>query len=125
MPAVFSAFLDSGMKNSGTKLLGPSDAALDDEIARMPAGIEGFITAGTYSLANPLRANQVYVKAFKDEYGADAIPNVVTVAGWDAMSAIYGAVRKYGAKITREQLLDFMAHWQGEESPRGDVKIDP
>jgi branched-chain amino acid transport system substrate-binding protein len=125
MPAVAKAFNDSGLKEAGIKLIGPGDNALDDELQTMPADVEGFITAATYTAGNPGQCNIDFVKAWKSEYGENSLPNVTAVSGWDTMSAIYAAARELGPGADGAAILKSLSNWKGTSSPRGDVSVDP
>jgi branched-chain amino acid transport system substrate-binding protein len=99
MPAVAKAFNDAGLKAAGVKLIGPGDNALDDELQTM--------------------------KAWKNEYGENSLPNVTAVSGWDAMSAIYAAAKQLGPGADGAAILKSLSNWNGTSSPRGDASIDP
>ena len=125
MPAIAKAFIDSGLKAAGVKLIGPGDVALDDELQKMPADLDGFITAASYTANNTEPGNQAFVKAWKEEYGQDALPNVGNVSGWDGMAAIYAAAREVGASGDGAAILKSLSNWKTTDSPRGSVSIDP
>lgn len=125
VPAVVRAFVDSGMRASGVKLIGPGDQILDDELPTMPAEIAGMITAGIYVSGNDLESTRAFVKAYKEEYGADTFPNTGVAIGWDAMSAIYSAVKATGGKMQVDAVMDHLSKWKTTESPRGEISIDP
>jgi branched-chain amino acid transport system substrate-binding protein len=125
MPAVAKAFNDAGLREAGVKLIGPGDNALDDELPNMPSDVVGFISAATYTASNKNDGNIEFVKAWKAEYGVDSLPNVTAVSGWDAMSAIYAAVKELGPAADGPALLKSLSNWKGTSSPRGPVSIDP
>jgi branched-chain amino acid transport system substrate-binding protein len=125
MASVSKAFVDTGLKAAGAKLIGPGDVALDDEVRNLPPDIAGVITAAVYTLANKNPANAEFIKAWKAEYGADSIPNVTAISGWDGMSAIYGAAKTLGDNADSDAILKYLSNWKGTDSPRGDVSIDP
>jgi branched-chain amino acid transport system substrate-binding protein len=125
MPAVAKAFNDAGLREAGVKLIGPGDNALDDELPNMPLDVVGFISAATYTAASKNDGNIEFVKAWKAEYGADSLPNVTAVSGWDAMSAIYATVKELGPGADGPALLRSLSNWTGTSSPRGTVSIDP
>jgi branched-chain amino acid transport system substrate-binding protein len=125
MPAVAKAFNDAGLREAGVKLIGPGDNALDDELQTMPPDVVGFISAATYAAASKNAGNVEFVKAWKAEYGENSLPNVTAVSGWDAMSAIYAAVKELGPGADGPALLKWLSNWKGTSSPRGEVSIDP
>lgn len=123
--AATTAFAGAGLKGAGVKLIGPGDVAMDDDIANMGDNIVGLVTAGTYYAKNPIKANASLVEAWKAEYGPNALPNFLSVAGWDGMAAIYDLVRSQGASFTSEQAMQFLSNWKNPDSPRGLISIDP
>jgi branched-chain amino acid transport system substrate-binding protein len=125
MPAVAKAFNDAGLREAGVKLIGPGDNALDDELLTMPPDVVGFISAATYAAADKNAGNVEFVKAWKAEYGENSLPNVTAVSGWDAMSAIYAAVKELGPNADGPAILNWLSNWKATSSPRGNVSIDP
>jgi len=125
VPAVVRAFVDSGMRAAGVKLIGPGDQILDDELPAMPLEIAGVITAGIYVSGNDLESTRAFVKAYKDEYGADQFPNTGVAIGWDAMSAIYSAVKATNGKMQSDAVVKHLSNWKTADSPRGAISIDP
>jgi branched-chain amino acid transport system substrate-binding protein len=125
MPAVAKAFNDAGLRESGVKLIGPGDNALDDELLNMPPDVVGFISAATYAASSKNAGNVEFVKAWKAEFGENSLPNVTAVSGWDTMSAIYDAVKELGPSADGPALLKWLSNWKGTNSPRGEVSIDP
>jgi branched-chain amino acid transport system substrate-binding protein len=116
---------DTGLRDAGITLLGPGDIVSDEELPNMGEAVLGTVTAGLYStqLQNP--SNQAFIKAWKQEYGADSMPNFMAVAGWDGMAAIFAAIEKLGAKATGDAAMDVLRHWRNPNSPRGPIAIDP
>jgi branched-chain amino acid transport system substrate-binding protein len=85
----------------------------------------GLVTAGFYFAGNKVKANTELLKAWKAEYGADALPNYESVSGWDGMAAIYDLVRSTGGNFNSEQAMKFLSSWKDPDSPRGPIAIDP
>jgi len=123
--AATTAFAGAGLKQSGVGLIGPGDVAMDDDIANMGDNVVGMVTAGVYFVKNPVRENSEFLEAWKKEYGANALPNFLSVAGWDGMTAIYDLVRSTGGNFTPDQAMQFLSNWKDPASPRGPVAIDP
>lgn len=123
--AAASAFVGAGLKQAGLSLIGPGDVAMDDDIANMNDNIVGLTTAGVYFAKNPAPANKEFLEAWKKEYGPDALPNFVSVAGWDGVAAIYDLVRSTEGKFTGEETMKFLSNWKNPDSPRGPIAIDP
>jgi len=123
--AATTAFVGAGLKQAGVGLIGPGDVAMDDDIANMGDNVVGMVTAGVYFVKNPVRENSEFLEAWKKEYGANALPNFLSVAGWDGMTAIYDLVRSTGGNFTADQAMQFLANWKDPASPRGPIAIDP
>jgi branched-chain amino acid transport system substrate-binding protein len=123
--AATTAFAGAGLKQSGVGLIGPGDVAMDDDIANMGDNIVGMVTAGVYFAKNPVKANTEFLEAWKKEYGANALPNFLSAAGWDGMTAIYDLVRSTNGNFTADQAMQFLSNWKDAESPRGPIAIDP
>lgn len=123
--AATTAFVGAGLKQAGVGLIGPGDVAMDDDIANMGDNVVGMVTAGVYFVKNPVKENSEFLEAWKKEYGANALPNFLSVAGWDGMTAIYDLVRSTGGNFTPDQAMQFLANWKDPASPRGPIAIDP
>jgi branched-chain amino acid transport system substrate-binding protein len=123
--AATTAFVGAGLKDAGLGLIGPGDVAIDDDIINMGNNVVGLVTAGVYFAKNPVKANVEFVKAWKKEYGPDALPNFLSAAGWDGMAAIYDLVRSTNGNFTSDQAMQFLSHWKNPDSPRGPIAIDP
>lgn len=123
--AATTAFVGAGLKQAGVSLIGPGDVAMDDDIANMGNNVVGMVTAGIYFTKNPAKANSEFLDVWKKEYGPNALPNFLSAAGWDGMTAIYDLVRSTGGNFTPDQAMQFLANWKDPESPRGPIAIDP
>lgn len=123
--AATTAFVGAGLKQAGVSLIGPGDVAMDDDIANMGNNVVGMVTAGIYFTKNPAKANSEFLEVWKKEYGPNALPNFLSAAGWDGMTAIYDLVRSTGGNFTPDQAMQFLANWKDPESPRGPIAIDP
>lgn len=123
--AIMKAYGDLGLKEAGIKLLGPQDIVTDEELPNMGDAPLGVITAGTYSPVADRAANKAFMAAWKAEYGDSAIPNFMTIGGWDGMAAIYAAIKAQGGKVDGDKSMAFLKTWKNPESPRGPIEIDP
>ena len=112
------------MRQAGIKLIGPGDVTVDNKLQGMGAAAVGIITMHHYNadLDNP--ENKRFVAAWKQEYGAQAIPDFTSVGGYDGMAAIVHVVQSLKGKIDTEKALGALKGWTFE-SPRGPITIDP
>lgn len=85
----------------------------------------GALTAHHYSAAADRPANKAFVAAWKREYGANSTPNFMAVGAWDAMDAIYQAIREQKGKIDPERTMAIFKAYKNPNSPRGPIAIDP
>jgi branched-chain amino acid transport system substrate-binding protein len=123
--ALMKAFGDLGLAKAGIKLIGPGDITTDEELPNMGDIPLGVITMFHYSAAGDRPANKAFVEAYKKEYGANAWPNFISVGAWDAMQAIFDAVRAQGGKLDPDKTMEFLKSWKNPNSPRGPISIDP
>lgn len=121
--AVAKTFFSLGMKDAGIKLIGPGDITQDTELQKMGKDAAGIITMHHYSADYDTPANKAFVKAWKDAYGADAVPDFMAVAGWDGMAAIAHAITAQNGDVTAEGTMKALAGWK-YDSPRGPIMID-
>lgn len=119
------AFTDLGLDTAGIKLLGPGDIVPDEELPNMGDVKPGVITAHHYSAAAVRSANTAYVAAWKKEYGENSSPNFMSTAGYDAMGAIFAAIREQKGRIDTDRTIDILRHYKNPNSPRGPFEIDP
>lgn len=123
--ALMKGFGDLGLAQAGIKLIGPGDITTDEELPNMGDIPLGVITMFHYSAAADRPANKAFVEAYKKEYGANAWPNFISVGAWDAMQAIYDAVRAQGGKMDGAKTIAYLKTWKNPNSPRGPIAIDP
>ena len=122
--ALMKTFTDLGLKQAGIKLIGSGDIAPDEELPNMPDAAIGVTTVFHYSSAADRPSNRAFVAAWKKEYGANAVPNFVAAASWDAMAAIVHVIKAQNGKVDPDRT---MALFKGYKtmSPRGPIEIDP
>jgi branched-chain amino acid transport system substrate-binding protein len=101
-----------GMRAAGIKLIGPGEISQDSKLQAM----------GDADLANA--ENQRFVAAWKQEYGADAVPDFFAVGGYDGMAAIVHAIQATNGKSDPNRALAALRGWT-HDSPRGPITIDP
>jgi branched-chain amino acid transport system substrate-binding protein len=123
--ALFKAYDDLGMRAAGIKIIGPQDIVPDEELPNMGQEPLGVITAGTYSNAATRPANKAYVAAWKREYGDKTPPGFMSVGGWDAMAAIFGALKATQGNPDPDKIMAALKGWKNPDSPRGEIMIDP
>jgi branched-chain amino acid transport system substrate-binding protein len=122
---VMKAFVDLGLDKAGIKLVGSGNITTDEELANMGDVTLGTFTSYHYSMAGERAPNRAFQARFAKEYGDKAIANFTTVTAWDAMDAIYAAIRAQAGRLAPERTVELLRHYKTEESPRGPIWIDP
>jgi branched-chain amino acid transport system substrate-binding protein len=123
--AVMKNFNDLGLGSAGIKLIGPGDITTDEELPNMGDVALGVTTMFHYSAAGDRPANKAFVAAWKKEYGANAIPNFLSVGGWDGMDAIFHVIKAQKGRIDPDKTMELLKSYKNPNSPRGPISIDP
>jgi branched-chain amino acid transport system substrate-binding protein len=123
--AVMKNFGDLGLDKAGIKLIGPGDITTDEELSNMGDVALGVTTMFHYSAAGNRPANKAFVAAWKKEYGAKAVPNFISVGGWDGMDAIFHVIKAQKGKIDPDKTMALLKNYKNPNSPRGPISIDP
>jgi branched-chain amino acid transport system substrate-binding protein len=123
--AIMKAYNELALDKAGIRFVGPGDITTDEELPNMGDIALGAITAHHYSAAADRPANKALVAAWKKEYGENSTPNFMAVGAWDAMDAIYQAIREQKGKIDPERTMAIWKNYKNPNSPRGPISIDP
>jgi len=122
---LMKAFSDLGMDKAGIHFIGSGNLTTDEELQGMGDVTLGKMTTYHYSVAADRPANKAFQALFKKEYGDKVVGNFVTVTAWDAMDAIYAAIRAQGGKVSAERSMESLRNYKNQNSPRGPISIDP
>ncbi|MGH8707173.1 MAG: ABC transporter substrate-binding protein [Burkholderiales bacterium] len=122
--AVVKTYAALGMRDAGIKLIGPGDITQDIKLQAMGDAAIGLITMHHYHADLENAANQRFVAAWKQEFGADSTPDFMGVQGFDGMAAIAHVVRTLQGRIDPDGALKALKGWK-YDSPRGPIMIDP
>jgi branched-chain amino acid transport system substrate-binding protein len=122
--SVVKTYAALGMRQAGIKLIGPGDITQDFKLQAMGDDAVGLITMHHYNadLDNP--ANRRLVAAWKQEYGANAVPDFMGVQGYDGMAAIAHAVTALQGRLDPDKVQAALKGWKYADSPRGPIMID-
>ena len=123
--ALIKAYADLGLEKAGVKLIGTGTITADEELHNMGEAALGVVTAYHYTATSDRPANKSFTAALAKEYGEIFIPTEMTVAAWDAMDAIYGAIRAQNGRIDPEKTMQILSNYKSANSPRGPIAIDP
>ena len=123
--SVVKTYAALGMRQAGIKLIGPGDITQDFKLQAMGDDAVGLITMHHYNadLDNP--ANRRLVAAWKQEYGANTVPDFMGVQGYDGMAAIAHAVTALKGQLDPDKVQAALKGWKYADSPRGPIMIDP
>jgi len=122
---LMKAYSDLGLDKAGIKLIGSGNITTDEELNNMGDAALGVVTVYHYSPAAERPANRAFVDAYHKEYGADAVPTIFSLGGWDGMDAIYTAIREQRGRVDPEKTMEILRHYKNPNSPRGPLAIDP
>ena len=123
--AMVKAIQESGLREAGVAVVSTQDLVPDEELPNMGAAAAGVITAGTYSVAAERPANAAFLRAWDRAYGAGAVPDYVSVDGWDGMAAAFDVIRATKGVFTADEAVAILRAWKNPGSPRGPIAIDP
>lgn len=123
--AIMKAYGDLGMNKAGIKFIGPGDITTDEELPNMGNVPLGVTTVLHYSAAAERPANKAFIAAWKKEYGQNSTPSFMSVGAWDAMDAIYYAIREQKGHVDPDTTMELFKRYKNPNSPRGPIAIDP
>lgn len=126
--AIVKYYGEVGLKAAGIRLIGTTDLMVDSKLATM--GLEandaiGTIVMGNYSrdFTNP--ENKAFVAAWEAEYGKTLVPDFMSAQGWDAMAAIFAAIRELKGDFSDgDKVIEVLKRYKAS-GPRGEIAIDP
>ena len=122
---MMKAYADLDLAKAGIKYIGTGDIVTDDELPNMGDVALGVTTVHHYSAHSDRPANKAFVAAYKKEFGENLNPRFMAVGAWDAMDAIFHAIREQGGKVDPDKTMEALKKWRNPNSPRGMVSIDP
>jgi branched-chain amino acid transport system substrate-binding protein len=122
--AVVRTYAALGMREAGTRLIGPGDITQDIKLQAMGDAAVGLITMHHYNADLENEENKRFVAAWKKDYGANATPDFMAVGGYDGMAAIVHAIQATKGTVDVDQALASLKGWTFN-SPRGPISIDP
>lgn len=123
--AQMKAYSDLGLAKDGIKYIGTGDITTDEELQGMGDVALGVVTVHHYSAAADRPANKAFVAAFKKEYGEKLSPGFMVVGAWDAMDAIFYAIREQKGKVDPDRTMALLKQYKSANSPRGAIALDP
>lgn len=123
--AFVKAYQQMNLAKAGIRLVGTGDIVTEDTLAADGDTVLGMITAYHYSQAHDSNLNRRFVRDFTAAVGSGGLrPNLMAVASYDAMHAIYNAVNATHGDTTPAKVIAAVKGMH-LDSPRGAVYIDP
>ena len=119
------AFHDAGLDKAGIRMLAPGDLTSDEELKNMTDIDFPAISAHHYTAFADRPENREFVAAWKHAYGADTTPNFMSAGAWEAMRAIFEAVKLQGGTMDPDRTMAILSAYKDENSIRGPLHIDP
>ncbi len=123
--AMVKAMRDLGLREAGIAVVATQDLLPDEDLPIMGAGAVGIISAGSYSTAAERPANAAFLAAWDRAYGASAVPDFLSVDGWDGMAAAFDLIGATKGAFTADEAIAYLKAWRDPDSPRGPIAIDP
>ena len=121
--AFMKAVQERDLASTGIKLLVTGDVVEDNSLPLIGDALEGVVSAHHYQGGLDTPENKAFVAAYKEMFGADAIPNFRAVQAYDAMDVLYKAVEKTDGDLDADALLAAIKGMK-IDSPRGPITID-
>lgn len=121
-PALMKEFREIGLDQAGIRLIGTGDIVFESAIPAIAERGVGVVTSYPYSVQHPSALNQQFIKGMA-EIEPQLKPTIMAVAAYDAMAALYSALKASNGKASGSELMEAFkgVAW---ESPRGPVKLD-
>ena len=117
-PALMKEFREKGLHEAGIKMIGTGDIVFESAMPAIGDKGLGVVTSYPYSMQHPSALNKQFVQGLQP-----LRPTIMAASAYDAMAAIYGALKKTGGKATGPELMEAFKNLSWE-SPRGPVKLD-
>lgn len=122
---MMKGYSDLGLKKAGITLVTTQDLLISSELPKMGDIPLGVVSSGSYTESSDRPANKAFVAAWHKAYGADNIPDFVSVQGWDGMAMIFDVIKKTHGDFNGDQAMAILSHYKTDDSPRGSFMIDP
>ncbi|MBV9427321.1 MAG: ABC transporter substrate-binding protein [Bradyrhizobiaceae bacterium] len=122
--AVMKAIKDLKLREAGISVVSTQDLVPEEELPNMGDTPVDLITSGIYSMAGQRSANAAFLAAWNAEYGTKAIPDFLSVGGWDGTAAFFDVIKQTNGKFDGDKAMAILKGWK-HESPRGPIMIDP
>jgi branched-chain amino acid transport system substrate-binding protein len=121
---MMKAIKDLKLREAGIAVVSTQDLVPEEELPNMGDTPVDLITSGIYSVAGQRPANAAFLAAWNAEYGIKAIPDFLSVGGWDGAAALFNVIKQTNGKFDGDKAMAILKGWK-HDSPRGPIMIDP
>src|ERR1051326_77192 len=121
---MMKAIKDLKLREAKIAVVSTQDLVPEEELPNMGDTPLDLITSGIYSVAGQRPANAAFLAAWNAEYGTRAIPDFLSVGGWDGAAALFNVIKQTNGKFDGDKAMAILKGWK-HESPRGPIMIDP
>ena len=121
---MMKAIKDLKLREAGIAVVSTQDLVPEEELPNMGDTPVDLITSGIYSVAGQRPANVAFLAAWNAEYAGKAIPDFLSVGGWDGAAALFNVIKQTNGKFDGDKAIAILKGWK-HESPRGPIMIDP
>jgi branched-chain amino acid transport system substrate-binding protein len=121
---MMKAIKDLKLREAGIAVVSTQDLVPEEELPNMGDTPVDLITSGIYSVAGQRPANVAFLAAWNAEYAGKAIPDFLSVGGWDGAAALFNVIKQTNGKFDGDKAMAILKGWK-HESPRGPIMIDP
>jgi branched-chain amino acid transport system substrate-binding protein len=122
--SMMKAITDLRLRAAGVNVVSTQDLVPDEDLRAIGDSGLGIVTGGIYSAAADRPANKAFLAAWTKAY-PNAVPDFLSVDGWDGMAMAYALIAKTKGKFTADEAMAFLSQWKDDQSPRGPIAIDP
>src|SRR6202047_642769 len=115
---MMKAIKDLKLREAGIAVVSTQDLVPEEELPNMGDTPVDLITSGIYSVAGQRPANVAFLAAWNAEYAGKAIPDFLSVGGWDGAAALFNVIKQTNGKFDGDKAMEILTGWK-HGSPRG------
>lgn len=121
-PALMKEFRAKGLDQAGIRLIGTGDIVFESAMPAIADRGLGVVTSYPYSMQHDSALNRSFIKGLA-EIDPQLKPTIMAIAAYDAMAALYGALKARNGHASGPDLMEAFKGLEWE-SPRGNIRLD-
>lgn len=121
-PALMKEFRAKGLDQAGIRLIGTGDIVFESAMPAIADHGLGVVTSYPYSMQHDSALNRSFIKGLA-EIDPQLKPTIMAIAAYDAMAALYGALKARNGHASGPDLMEAFKGLEWE-SPRGNIRLD-